>query len=47
MQFFYIHSVMCKTLSGLYDISADHITGVTFSGNYIDNFEDYLLGILV
>ena len=34
---------MNKTLSGLYDVTADHVTGITFSGNYINNFEDYLL----
>ena len=34
---------MNKTLSGLYDITADHITGITYSGVVINNIEDYLL----
>ena len=36
---------MSKTLSGLYDVTADYIIGVTYSGNYITNLKDYLLNV--
>ena len=34
-----------RTVSGLHNINADHITGITVTGNEIDNFEQYLLGV--
>jgi hypothetical protein len=34
-----------RTVSGLHNIKADFISGITYSGVQIHNFEEYLLGV--